>query len=778
MRLTYICAFMFWFSAAFAQDSQSVSMNPFDSSLFATDHTLTRSDYLLRLGKVNQTLNRAPAVSQDVPMINSINRNLNEDDAALEIIKERLSSSERTLNLRNLQMFKLLLSQINLNTKGYAKDLNRYDSLLDATKREIFNLKSDTVVRSIFQDRHISESFKPQLNELDGKWRTADKTIKGVTGLVDNTLARTSGNLIAIEELQRQTEFLLKTITTRVFSKEIPYVSEPRRGAVSVKGEYKKAFESEIRISEYYFRHTRNQLYLLLVSGCIFFYWVYYNLRSLRRSGKPAASIPAKLTYLNPVPIFASLLFILNLAPLFELNAPAIYIECVAFVVMIILTVHFWRTLTPNMFAWWSIFVLLSVILIFLRLFGLPIYVQRWMILLINLSQTVLGCLLFWRNQKHYQQYRTLFLTLGLYIVFNIMAFVSNLLGRMSLTNIFGTTAIFVSIQALALFIFVRFMTEAFLLQIQGSRIRKHYPEHYDYTEIERGISRPVAVVAVIIWVIVITTNLNIYITIMEQLNAVLSASRTLGSFSYTLRGVLLFLTIIWAANFLQKYIAYFFGDIGDDAAFDNKGERSRLLITRLILLIAGFLLAVAASGLPIDRITVILGALGVGIGLGLQSIVNNFVSGIIIIFDRPIRIGDTVEIGDKKGRVKEISVRSSTLLTPDGAEVIIPNGDILSHNIVNWTLSNTYSRVLISYTISRLSDSIETRKAITSIINSSTEVFSDREPEIFINSISSNLTQLKVGFWCKHISRIDIVRSEVYEAIYKFLESKDIKIM
>jgi small-conductance mechanosensitive channel len=253
---------------------------------------------------------------------------------------------------------------------------------------------------------------------------------------------------------------------------------------------------------------------------------------------------------------------------------------------------------------------------------------------------------------------------------------------------------------------------------------------------------------------------------------------RVLGSISFTLSGVILFLGIIWVANFLQKYIAYFFGDVGDDAAFDNKGQRSRLLITRLILLIAGFLLAVAASGLPIDRITVILGALGIGIGLGLQSIVNNFVSGIILIFDRPIRIGDTVEIGDKRGRVKEITVRATTLLTLEGAEVIIPNGDILSHNIVNWTLSNTHARVPITITTSRLLDTEETRLAIIERINLSPDVLSKRKPEIFINSISSNLSQLQVFFWLKDVIRIDGAKSDVYEAIYKYLEEKGISVL
>ena len=270
--------------------------------------------------------------------------------------------------------------------------------------------------------------------------------------------------------------------------------------------------------------------------------------------------------------------------------------------------------------------------------------------------------------------------------------------------QIFSSTATYAFIQTVALLVFKQSVTEAFLLQIQSSRIRKEYPENFEPGAIVKGISRMVIFCSVVIWLVVFATNLNLFNVLSVKVAELLSKTpRIIGSFSFTLGGVILFLAIIWIANFLQKYIAYFFGDIGDDAAFNNKSHRSRLLITRLVLLIGGFLLAVAASGLPVDRITVILGALGVGIGLGLQSIVNNFVSGIILIFDRTLRIGDTVEIGDRKGRVKEISVRSSTLLTPDGAEVIIPNGDILSHNIVNWTLSNNNIRIEVSFTVDKL---------------------------------------------------------------------------
>jgi small-conductance mechanosensitive channel len=293
---------------------------------------------------------------------------------------------------------------------------------------------------------------------------------------------------------------------------------------------------------------------------------------------------------------------------------------------------------------------------------------------------------------------------------------------------------------------------------------------------IVKGTRRFGILLSIFLWLLVFTTNLDIYDTLNDTLGQFLSKPRTIGSFGFTIGGGLLFIGIIWIANFLQKYIAYFFGDVGDDASFDNKGQRSRLLVTRLILLTLGFLLAVAASGLSIDRITVILGALGVGIGLGLQGIVNNFVSGIILIFDRPLRLGDTVEIGDKKGRVKEISVRSSTLLTEEGAEVIIPNGDVLSHNIVNWTLSNNHIRIDLSFVIGTPYNRETLEKVVREVVQANKNVLTSRGPQLLFSMASAQSDRVKIYFWCRDISVTEQTRSEVETAIRQALTDNGIK--
>jgi small-conductance mechanosensitive channel len=497
----------------------------------------------------------------------------------------------------------------------------------------------------------------------------------------------------------------------------------------------------------------------------------------VKKLGKTATLEPFHFRYVNAVPIFASLIFMLNLGPLFDLDAPFVYIEFIEFLLMVTLTVSFWRRLPRRIFFLWALFIVLFLLQAFSKYLGLPFYLSRWLSLMLNSASCLLGIYALWKYRKQYSAYKILIITTWLYTLFNFLAIVCNLFGRVTLMQILSSTGTYALIQTTALIVFLKSVTEAFILQIQSSRIRKDYPEHFEHTEIEKGISKLVLVGSVIIWLIVFATNLNIYNVISGKLSVLLYTPRNIGSFSFTLSGVILFLAIMWAANFLQKYIAYFFGDVGDDASFNNKGQRSRLMIMRLVLLVTGFLLAVAASGLAIDRITVILGALSVGIGLGLQSIVNNFVSGIILIFDRTLRIGDTVEIGDKKGRVKEISMRSSTLLTSEGAEVIIPNGDILSHNFVNWSLSNNYKRVDISFTVDKMIFSEDVHSAMVDIIKSSSDILAQKDPEVFVNTLTSDSTQIKLYFWCNDVTKTERAKSEVYASIYKYLKEKGVVI-
>jgi small-conductance mechanosensitive channel len=152
-------------------------------------------------------------------------------------------------------------------------------------------------------------------------------------------------------------------------------------------------------------------------------------------------------------------------------------------------------------------------------------------------------------------------------------------------------------------------------------------------------------------------------------------------------------------------------------------------------------------------------------------------VSGIVLIFDRPLQIGDSVEIGGKAGRVKEIGLRSSTLLTQDGAEVIIPNGDILSQQIVNWTLSNNQQRLEMELSVTGSKDMEKVSSLIKKIILSSDHVFENREPQILFTGVKENGFDLKVFFWSADVAKSAHARSEILLLLHEKLNAEELYI-
>ncbi len=753
----------------------------FDSSLFSDANVLTTSDYLLGIEKVQQILNKVPFITSSFDKGVEIQKNIVQADSAISVIKQGLAFDIRVLSLRNIQMFQTLIDNLLEGNDKYIKTINAYDTRLDKLKKEILDIRKDTILRHIFRDSILRKMFAEQLKPIRAKWMSTDSLVRSATAYINDLKAQASENDITLKELEYQADTRLEKLGPRTFSKEVPYLWEPAKGQKgnTLNGDYKRSADNLGAAAHFYFVITRGDRLWLLIGGLVFFFWVFYNYKSLKRHQKLEAAAPFYFIFVNPLPITTSLIVMLTMAPLLDLNAPAIYLESVQFFLMIILTGIFWKRWPRDLFYGWCTIIGLFLIIPLGNLLPLSFIVQRWLMLFVDATACLFGIYFFRHIAKTTLRIRLNLLTAaGFYAIFNFAATVANLSGRLTLTKIMGTTAVYGFAQMISLTVFVRIITEAFLLQMLGSRVRRYYPEMFNFAPVQKKIDRIATTLSILLWLVFFLTNLNVYDTIKDDLQTFFTSPRAIGSLSFTIWGVVLFLGIIWLANAVQKYIAYFFGDTGEDTGVSDKGARSRLLITRLVLLIGGFLLAVAASGLPLDKITVVLGALGVGIGLGLQSIVNNFVSGIILIFDRPLRIGDVVELGDKKGRVKEIGIRASTLLTPDGAEVIIPNGDILSHNIVNWTLTNNQIRSIITFTVESLPDEEQVKKDITEIIKSNEIVVKNREPEILVNSLTNKGIQLSFLFWCIDVTKTDIAKSDISRAISDYLSSKNIVII
>lgn len=185
-------------------------------------------------------------------------------------------------------------------------------------------------------------------------------------------------------------------------------------------------------------------------------------------------------------------------------------------------------------------------------------------------------------------------------------------------------------------------------------------------------------------------------------------------------------------------------------------------LLVRIGIWTVGFLIAVAAAGIPINKISILIGALGVGIGFGLQNLVNNLVSGIIIAFERPIQIGDTIEVAGKTGTVQEIGVRSSQINNGEGANIIIPNGDLLSQQLINWTMHNRNRRLKVAISVPYTSDFRKARDLILAELDKNVKIMRDPKPAVTVDTFTNNTVNYEVKFWVPDMSETGSIRNEL----------------
>jgi small-conductance mechanosensitive channel len=177
-----------------------------------------------------------------------------------------------------------------------------------------------------------------------------------------------------------------------------------------------------------------------------------------------------------------------------------------------------------------------------------------------------------------------------------------------------------------------------------------------------------------------------------------------------------------------------------------------------------------------VNKFTVITGALGLGIGFGLQNIVSNFASGLIVLFERPIRINDTVEIGGITGIVRRIGARSSTVLTAQGAEVIFPNSNVLSNQVTNWTLSSTRRRVEVAVGVAYGTDPQVVLKMLTEIAMKNPHVLAYPPPQTMFLGFGDNALSFELTFWAAQSMWFEL-KSEIGLAVLRALRQAKIEI-
>lgn len=199
--------------------------------------------------------------------------------------------------------------------------------------------------------------------------------------------------------------------------------------------------------------------------------------------------------------------------------------------------------------------------------------------------------------------------------------------------------------------------------------------------------------------------------------------------------------------------------------------------IVRYVVLIAGVLLVSSMLGLSWSQFQWLAAALGVGIGFGLQEIVANFISGLIILFERPIRVGDRVTVGDVDGLVTRIRIRATTILTWDRQELLVPNKEFITGRLLNWTLTDQVSRLVLEVGVAYGSDVTQAMSLIAGVAQEHPKVMRDPAPFVTFEGFGDNTLQLKLRCFLDDVNIRLSTSSELHESINRVFNEAGIVI-
>jgi small-conductance mechanosensitive channel len=259
---------------------------------------------------------------------------------------------------------------------------------------------------------------------------------------------------------------------------------------------------------------------------------------------------------------------------------------------------------------------------------------------------------------------------------------------------------------------------------------------------------------------------------------AVLDFRLTRGFVSISLGDVLALVVTVWLAFLVSRFVRFALEeDVYPRLPMGRGIPYAISSLLHYVILLLGFLLAIGAMGLDLNRFTVLTGAFGVGVGFGLQTIVSNFVSGIILLLERPIQVGDAIQMADLDGEVRRIGLRATTVHTWRGAEVIVPNATLISGNLTNWTLSDRTRRLELPVGVAYGTDPQRVIALLAEVGASVPGVLANPAPMALFQGFGDSSLNFELRAWTDHFEEWAAIRSHIAVAVNNRLKAEGIEI-
>jgi Small-conductance mechanosensitive channel len=344
-----------------------------------------------------------------------------------------------------------------------------------------------------------------------------------------------------------------------------------------------------------------------------------------------------------------------------------------------------------------------------------------------------------------------------------------NILGYVSLALFIGYTALKCAYLGILLYAACRILDGVltFLFNVPPLSLLAIVRHHR--TLLERRIMRVIRLVAAVIWVAFALEKLSLLNETVAAVKSLLALSLVAG---VTVGGVLSFLLAVWASFLISRFVRFVLEeDVYRRVTLKPGIPFAISTLLHYAILLLGFYIAMAALMGDISKFTVLAGAFGVGIGFGLQNIVNNFVSSLIVLFERPVKIGDHIEIGPLQGTVRQIGIRATVISTAEGSEIIIPNAKLISDPVTNWTL--TARQRLVELEVTTVAPGVDPQTVIALLEKTASDrsaISRNPPPRAVLVKFTAAALTFRLSVWITDLSSLERLRSDLAVAVSEAL--------
>jgi potassium efflux system protein len=706
--------------------------------------------------------------------ITPISLNMPDIEKKVKGFKTRLQNRGGQMNLRSLNSSVIILDEIADKLTSYQKILSNFSSELTQSNNEVKKIILDPVLSSTVPDSILSE----QLEDIRTEGFKIDSLQQITLRKVNLLRNKVSINLLQTSDIISDMHYLTISFKLGIWNQEQAplLILKQDQFETSFIEACTKALTRSWLIINIYLNDKWNVITAALMCFIVVLSWNFLNIRRVKKQLNMVVVLEP-MRFLNNHMLIGILMAFFTWLPFFFANPPMSFLHACETLRLVMLSFLIYPYLNKQYKIVW---VLLSLSWLYYALDDILLenaFGERWGLFFAGILLALICIKIIIGRNNIFIKLPESAATRALAIFSLAQVLLSiglNLAGRASLAKILGVSAVQCLVLGISLKVFCTMVLEAIYLQSESFH-ESRFSEFINFKELQHRFLRILWILSVLVWSISLMRNFTLYDVMLKFFDSFFTKTRTIGSMVFTFESVAIFIFIIWLSSVISGAINFFFGNENVHNSTSRSRVGSMMLLIRLAIWTLGFSIAVAAAGVPISKLSLMLGALGVGIGFGLQNIVNNLVSGIIIAFERPIQVGDLIEIGGKQGVVKEIGVRSSKINNNSGADIIVPNGDLLSQHLINWTMQDRNKQLEFTIGIPYQEDIKKLTGLIKKTLDKNDNIMASHPPAIIVQEFGDRGIALKIIFWVEDLANAGSVRTRAMIDVYDMLNAEGV---